>query len=256
MRESSVRAAGRGVSRFRLAWVFGFGLACCVPEDPPGGPRRPGRPIAEPKPQSGAVTKTDPALRERYFDDFERERLGPDYRTNSAAWRIVEGKLCGTRAHNRPVWLARRIPVNARIEFDAVSSSPDGDIKVEVWGDGRSGATGTAYTNATSYLVIFGGWKNSLHVLARKNEHGEDRKELRLDAKSDVPRTAPVVPGQSYHFRIERRDGRTVRWFVDDTEILSLTDADPLFGTGHDHVGFNDWEAPVCFDNLDILPVD
>ena len=68
--------------------------------------------------------------------------------------------------------------------------------------------------------------------------------------------TAPVEAGRSYHFVIERRDGRTVRFSVDEVEILTLTDPSPLAGPGHEHFGFNDWETPVCFDNLDITPLD
>src|SRR5258707_3905533 len=72
-------------------------------------------------------------------------------------WRIENGRLCGDHAHNHGIWLKRVLPVNARIEFDATSTSPDGDLKAEVWGDGRSYATALSYTNATSYLTIFGG---------------------------------------------------------------------------------------------------
>jgi hypothetical protein len=198
----------------------------------------------------------EPRITEPFSDDFERSELGPEYRTSSSAWRLSQGRLCGTRAHNQPVWLARRLPVNARIEFDASSGSSDGDIKVELWGDGRSGATGTAYTNATSYLAIFGGWKNTLHVFARLDEHGRGRKQLRLDAESDDPRLFPVEPERRYHFRIERRDGATIRWHVDDIEISSMTDPEPLSGPGHEHFAFNDWETPVCFDSLEIVPFD
>lgn len=244
----------------------------CVPEDPPGGPRRRPRSTAVRQAEAlqaprlraptldasplAVTPDADPALRGSFSDDFERSAIGDNYRTSSDAWRISDGRLCATRAHNQPIWLARRLPLNARIELDALSSSPDGDIKVELWGDGQSGATGRSYTNATSYLAIFGGWKNSLHVLARLDEHGRDRKELRLDPESDDPRLYPIESERSYHFRIERRDGKTVRWFVDDIEILSFTDPSPLAGAGHDHLGFNDWETPVCFDNLDILPLD
>ena len=44
-------------------------------------------------------------------------------------------------------------------------------------------------------------------------------------------------------------------WLVDDIEILSFTDPNPLKGTDHQHVGFNDWDVPVCFDNLKITPL-
>jgi hypothetical protein len=65
----------------------------------------------------------------------------------------------------------------------------------------------------------------------------------------------PVVPNQSYHFKVERADGKTIRWLVDDIEIISFSDGAPLKGAGHEHMGFNDWDVPVCFDNLQITPL-
>lgn len=182
--------------------------------------------------------------------------LGPNWRqAQTNVWHIENGRLCGKNAHNHGVWLQRVLPVNARIEFDAISDSPDGDLKAEVWGDGQSAATGQSYTDATSYLTIFGGWHNKYHVLARINEHGSDRQEILIDPKSDDPRERPAVKGQSYHFKIERTDGRTVRWFVDGIEWLKYADAEPLVGFGHDHFGFNDWEVKVCFDNVKVTPL-
>ncbi len=193
-------------------------------------------------------------------DGAERVRtpsnLGPNWmQMKTSAWKIENGRLCGENARNRGVWLNRTLPVNARIEFDAIALTDDGDLKAEVWGDGRSYATSTSYTNATSYLVILGGWKNSIHALARLNEHGTDRKEIRVDKKSDDPRERPVERGQLYQFKIERTDGKTIRWSVNGIEYLSWSDAAPLAGQGHDHFGFNEWEAKVCFDNVKVTPL-
>jgi len=182
--------------------------------------------------------------------------LGPEWhQAGTSVWHIEGGRLCGQSAHNHGVWLKRTLPINARIEFDAMSDSPDGDIKAEVWGDGQSAATSISYTNATSYLTVLGGWKNTFHVLARMNEHGTDRKEIKIDPTSDDPREKPVTRGQSYHFKIERTDGKTVHWSVDGVEYLSYADAQPLAGVGHDHFGFNDWEVKVCFDNVKVTPL-
>jgi hypothetical protein len=170
-------------------------------------------------------------------------------------WHIESGRLCGAMAHNHGVWLQRTLPVNARIEFDAISDVQDGDIKAEVWGDGRSAATSISYTNATSYLTILGGWHNKFHVLARINEHGTDRKEIKVDPDSDDPTQKPVTAGQVYHFKIERTDGKAVKWFVNGIEYLTYADAQPLAGFGHDHFGFNDWETKVCFDNVKVTPL-
>ncbi|MBX3198537.1 MAG: hypothetical protein KF894_10425 [Labilithrix sp.] len=182
--------------------------------------------------------------------------LGPDWmQMRTSAWRVENGRLCGENARNHGVWLNRTLPVNARIEFDAIAMTEDGDLKAEVWGDGRSYATGTSYTNATSYLTVLGGWKNTLHVLARLNEHGNDRKVISVDKDSDDPRQRAVVRGQVYRFQIERSDGKTIRWSVDGVEYFSWTDPSPLAGQQHDHLGFNEWEAKVCFDNVKVTPL-
>jgi hypothetical protein len=185
-----------------------------------------------------------------FQDDFDRTVLGSDWRQISNAWSLKEGKLCGKEARNRGVWLQRKLPINARIEFDAMSDSPDGDIKAELWGDGQSGATKASYTNATSYLTIFGGWKNTFHVLARIDEHAKDRLEVKLNPSSNLDREKPVEPGRTYSFRVEREDGKTISWWVDGNLIHRLEDSSPLTGAGHEFFGFNNWEVPVCFDNV------
>ncbi|MGD0525699.1 MAG: hypothetical protein ABSE49_11175 [Polyangiaceae bacterium] len=181
---------------------------------------------------------------------------GPDWMTTqSGIWRIEDGHLCGEHAKNHGIWLKRTLPVNARIEFDATAMSADGDLKAEYWGDGRSFATSLSYTNATSYLTIFGGWHNKFHVLARLNEHGNDRKEITVTTDTDDPREKPVITGQRYHFKVERSDGKTVKWWVDNNEMLTWADPAPLAGLGHDHFGFNDWDVKVCFDNVKVVPL-
>jgi hypothetical protein len=258
-----------------VGWAFLLG---CLPADPPGfrrdagvrskpnraktsGGTDAGRATArlrtKPSSEAALVSSASAAtlLAEEFSDDFERADLGPDWNATSSVWRIENGRLCGERAKNRGVWLARRLPKNARIEFVATSGSPNGDIKAEVWGDGASAAKGTSYVDATSYIVIFGGWKNSLHVLARLNEHGSDRLEHKLVPGSDDPRTRPVSEGRSYRFEIERSDGHTVRFTVDDTLLHSFDDPEPLAGPGHEYFGFNDWDVPVCFDDVLVTPL-
>lgn len=219
---------------------------------PPSGAARP---AAQP-----AVTRrnttTDPKLEQPFRDDFQRPTPGPNwFSTKPGAWSISSGRLCGRNAHNHPVWLKRRIPTNARIEFDAVSSSADGDIKVEVWGDGTSWATGTSYNDATSYIAIYGGWRNRFHVLARRDEHAPDRKQVDVDPSGATLAARKVEANKTYHFKIERSDGKTVRWFVNDIQVLEYADPKPLVGPGHEHIGFNDWQVRVCFDNLVVTPL-
>ncbi|UJR78295.1 family 16 glycoside hydrolase [Sandaracinus amylolyticus] len=187
----------------------------------------------------------DPGIgAEGLTDDFEREELGELWHNTGASWRIVDGQLNIRNARNRPLWLRRTLPRDVRIEFDVRSESPDGDIKVEIFGDGSSRATTESYT-ATSYVVIFGGWSNSMNVLARMDEHGADRV---------VGARRRVEPGRTYRMRIERRGSRITAW-VDDEELVSMDDPRPLEGPGHDHFAFNNWQVELWFDNLRITPL-
>jgi hypothetical protein len=212
-------------------------------------------PLSVPVASAGSALGEDPMLGEPFTEDFARPDLGAQWLATSPQWRPEDGRLCVRNARNHPLWLKRRLPKNARIEFTATSYSDDGDIKVEMWGDGKSSAASTSYNDATGYLAIFGGWQNKFHVLARLDEHAPNRPEIKLVPDSDDPKAAPVEKDTEYNFRIERSDGRTIRWLVDDIELFAFQDKAPLSGPGHDHFGFNNWQVRVCFDDLKIVPL-
>ena len=199
----------RRTGRWAALWL----AVACVPADPPGGFRRRQQttsaksPVAtdesgqaEAGPSELTITE-EPVLDGAFSDRFERTALGADYAATSTAWQLAGGRLCARGAKNRPVWLRRRLPTNARVEFDASTASPDGDIKVELFGDGRSRARSNAYIDATSYLAVFGGWKNSFHVLARLDEHAPGRLELGVDEASADPRRASGRGGSALSLR-------------------------------------------------------
>jgi hypothetical protein len=192
----------------------------------------------------GCTPQGDPGIGTGFSDDFERAQLGEDYKSTGGNWQIERGQLHVHGAKNRPLWLLRALPQEIRIEFDARSDTAEGDIKVEVFGDGASHAEQESYV-ATSYVVIFGGWNNSANVLARMDEHGDDRV---------VGRPVKVVPGKTYRFRIDRIDGTLTVW-VDGELLVEMDDSEPLQGRGHDHFGFNNWKSSVWFDNLKVTPL-
>jgi hypothetical protein len=184
-------------------------------------------------------------ITEPFRDDFERGELGPAWNATSPAYQIDAGKLTVAQAYNHPAWLARRLPRDVVIEVDATSHSPSGDLKLELFGDGKSFDPDKGGYVSTGYMLIFGGWQNSLSVICRLNEHDDGRKAERRDVR--------VAPGRTYRFAITRRGG-TIDWSIDGQPFLSWTDPSPLVGAGHEYLAVNNWESRVTFDNLVIRP--
>ena len=74
-----------------------------------------------------------------FSDNFDRAQLGPDWlATDPAAVSLQQGAVVVQNAHNHPVWLRKPLPENVVIDLDVWTDSPDGDMKVEVFGDGQS----------------------------------------------------------------------------------------------------------------------
>ncbi|HVP66871.1 MAG TPA: hypothetical protein VMT17_06380 [Anaeromyxobacteraceae bacterium] len=177
----------------------------------------------------------------RYADDFQRSRIGADWWSAGGHWQIRDGELWSPGVRNNPLWLRMRLPRDAAVEFDARSESRAGprvgDIKFEIFGNGRDHASG--------YVLVFGGWGNQVSAIARLDEHAPDRAERGDRA---------VEPGRTYHMRIERR-GRELRWYVDGAPFLAFDDPSPLEGPGHDRLGFSSWDSDLFFDNLTVEPL-
>jgi hypothetical protein len=172
-----------------------------------------------------------------FEDDFNRAELGPSYAATGGHWRLENGVLRSPGVKNNPLWLKAKLPDDVAVEFDVRAESPDGDIKCEIFGNG--------YDHASGYVIVFGGWTNSISVLARLDEHGQDRKESRA---------LKVEKGKTYHFRVERK-ASLLRWMLDGQLAMELDDRAPLRGRGHDRFGFSSWESDLYFDNLKITPL-
>lgn len=175
-----------------------------------------------------------------FSEGFEGSTLSAEWNATFPEGVTVEnGVLTLAGLQNRPVWLRRALPDAVRIEFDAWASTEEGDIKVELAGDGVSVAESVNYV-ATGYVIIFGGWDNTLNAICRRREHGRERQTV----------TEPKVePGRRYHFAITRAAGE-LRWELDGHEVLVFDDVDPLRGPGQDHFAFSGWDAQTHFDNL------
>ena len=176
-----------------------------------------------------------------FEDDFERESLGDHWTTKDHVWGIVGGAVHTADARNAGLWLDIELPERARISFDARSEPRtggkpfEGDLKCEVFAERPEHQGG--------YILINGGWNNQLDVIARKDEHGADRK---------AQPAAPVEPSRIYRWTIVR-DGAAIDWYRDDQRLMRYEDPEPV--KGH-FFGFNDWEANVFFDNLRVYALD
>lgn len=182
-----------------------------------------------------------------FSDDFERSDLSgytqaeADPGWTGGTWKVEDGRLVGEKIHNAALWLKTPLPAKVRVEFDARAHTATGDVKAEVFGDGR--------THQSGYIAIHGGWNNSITTLARQDEHAEERKVDNRACRRPGQQPRCVEPDLDYHWVIERTDG-DVKWFIDGQLMLVYRDPHPVQGK---HFGFNNWEAKISFDNLKIF---
>lgn len=178
-------------------------------------------------------------------DDFERSSIGKNYLPTRHIYRIEDGVLRVEGAENHPLWLRKKLPRDVIIELDVKSDSNTGDIKVELFGDGKSHAHNKGAYTSTGYVILAGGWNNKKSLIARQNEHGRE-----MASNSSMR----VTPGKWYHWKIQRK-GETITWWIDGKEFLVYQDQRPLQGKGHHYFGFDNWRSDCSFDNLKITPL-
>ena len=179
---------------------------------------------------------------EPFADDFNRTELG-DRWAKAGTWRIEDGKLWSRGDRNEALWLKYDLPRDVQIEFDAQSAVPAVDIKCELYGNGRDHQSG--------YVIINGGWNNSVSIIARLAEHELDEVPV-----GSVPykRAAGLSPNKVYQWKIVRR-GNVITQFLDGEKDLERKDDDGLYSPNNNKFAFNNWSALVWFDNLKITPL-
>ena len=280
MLSSPQSLAGRGRARSQriscVALLTLATLACSPPPPPPRKllpgqssqivpietPRPPPAPLVQPSAVAAPLAKSAPAVAaigpKGFADRFDRAELGPDWFNSGGPYRLQSGQLTFSMAHNHPLWLERSLPRDVRVEFDCTGQSPDGDVKVELFGDGRAFESDedvqrdVQYTT-TGYVFIFGGWKNQLSTIVKQREHAWQYDKT-VPRRTDVH----VEPGRSYHWTITRTNspaGAHLDWQLDGKPFLAWDDPQPLDGPGHDRFAFEGWESPVACRNFSITPL-
>ena len=182
----------------------------------------------------GAGDSSQAAVKLPFSDDFGRASLGERYKKSGGTWEVSEGQLHSSGEENIPLWLDVPLSKNVRVEFTTLSKSPAVDTKIEIFGDGLRHESG--------YIVILGGWNNTISTIARLDEHEKTRVEKRTKWK----------PNQRYRWRVERTDGHTLQLFIDYELVLAYDDKSPLFGPRNNKLGFTNWASDVFYDDLKI----
>lgn len=193
---------------------------------------------------TGCREKLEPIVSD-FNETFERSALGASWRDTGGKYRIERGELTTREAQHHPLWLRRRLPKDVSIEFDVHTPGQDGDIRVVLFGDGKSTNPNVDGCQSSGYELVFGGWKNQLSVICRAGQADGGHQRARSDW--------PVIPDRTYHFYITRKDG-IVAWYIDGHEMLTWTDPDPLIGPEHEAFGFDGGRSEVYFDNLVVGP--
>ena len=164
-----------------------------------------------------------------------------DFIVESPNWKVVDGRVYtgDSPNENKGLWLSEvELPADMRVEFTATSVKGNhkvfqGDIKCEFGGSRKKHADG--------YILILGGWKNTVNTIAKRDEHGEGR--LVVDSKTRVEE------GREYRFQVVRL-GSEIKWFLDGKLLLKVQEDDILQGSVF---GFNNWNSRVYFDNLRVF---
>ena len=195
-----------------------------------------------------------PAITEPFSDSFERAEVGPGWLdTSGGNARVAGGQVIIQDARNRPLWLRKQLPPDAVVEVEMTSKSPDGDLKLELYGDGESFDPDQGTYYPTGYVFVFGGWQNSMSIIGKLGEH-DDAVKASKDHRPGAPNAVPgVVPGQTYKFTITRKGGQ-LDWKIDGQPFLSWTDPQPLIGEKHAYLALTNWQVEVRADNLRIAP--
>ena len=184
--------------------------------------RRP-RPAAHPR----GVRRSRAAVGGRLRPRRARARLEP---RRAGVWHIESGQALRSAARTTTACGSRRPARQRPDRVRRLAESAEGDLKAEYWGDGAVAATG-ALLHERDELPHHPRRLEEQVPRARAPQRARRRPQGdRGRPDSDDPREKPVDAGQIYHFKVERKDGKTVKWSVDGNEMLLPGRPEPLVG--------------------------
>jgi len=180
------------------------------------------------------------------FDD--PSKLEANYFSTGGLWRVREGELISPGVKNNPLWLKASLPHDVTVEFDVRAMTGEGDVRLELFGDGVDAASG--------YEIVQGAINNGPSSISRFGISGTPAGSTVTRASGGVHLDVPaprIEVGKRVHHRVERA-GNALRWYIDGALIGTFVDPFPLEGKGHDRLGLSGYEATLAFDNLTVTP--
>lgn len=184
-----------------------------------------------------------------FTDNFERNRPGSAWFDTIGRYVIDRGVLTISGGYNHPLWLRQPLPSEVEITLRTRALSSDGDLKIELFGDGKSFAFNRGRYFATGYVLCQGGWNNTKTFIARRDEH---------DPRLLMTTRFPVNIGTWHEWRITTHfDGSrlVISWWIDGVLALRLVDPHPLYSSKNRYFGFSNWKSDANFDDLYIAPL-
>ena len=161
-------------------------------------------------------------------DDFSQAGSLAHWEPRGCACEIVDGALRMYGGELQMLLLKRDMPGDVRIEFECRQEGAYlNDIACIL---GAIRAKTDWDTSVSGYAVKYGAYTNTLNVITR------------CDKRIWSDQASPLVSGKRYSVRVERVGAR-LRWVVNNREICSIVDPDPLVGANRTVVGLLGWVA-------------
>jgi len=170
-------------------------------------------------------------------EDFSNPDIGARWEVMGAHHEIVDGELRLWGGELHLLLLKRDLPEDIRLEFEC---RIDGAYLNDVGCLLSAIRSDNAWeTSVSGYAFKYGAYTNTLNVLTR------------LDRRLWAEPASPLVSGKTYRVRVERIGGRLTMW-VNNQEICSVVDPDPLSGSSRTTAGILGWIADTRYRNIRI----
>ncbi|MHC4779743.1 MAG: protein kinase domain-containing protein, partial [Planctomycetota bacterium] len=179
------------------------------------------------------------ALKERgkwvlaFEDDFEREEVGPDWKTTRGTWQIHDGALCCSKKFESCIIHKADLSGDVRVEYEAWAEEwPVCSLSCVLNGT-------ESWPVNTGYYLGFGDNFNVRSYIKTPRGMMTNNPEARIER------------GKRHKITAQRLDSR-ITITVDDEVVNSFEDYFPMVGDENKHVGLYSFTSHVHFDNVKV----